>query len=393
MNILFLSRDYPPNQIGGVGAYIYEMSRLLTKMGHQALVITEAGEHPLEYLDQGVYVFRIKSKKIRFFNPIREKLKGFIERLEYSYAVSQKIKELVSKYRIEIIESCEARAEGFWYYLFQKKPPLVIKLHAPEGIVYKLNHQPQTRDRHLIERLEEWWICCADRVIGLSQAVVSLTQKYYQIKFRDICMVANPIDIEFFKPNHSLYDTKTVLYVGRLEFRKGVHILIRAVPYVLEKFPQVKFVFIGSDCGMKPYLIEKINQLRIRDSIEFVDQIPPYKLLSYYQQCALCVVPSLWENQPYVILEAMACGKPVIASKVGGIPEIIKDKVNGILVPAGSFLELSKAIIKVLDDKELQQDLGNRAREYIEDIYSPLAVAKRNLEVYEKVLNSGVISS
>lgn len=387
MNILFLCRDYPPNHIGGVGTYIYEMSCLLARMGHRVFVITEAIEHPVEYLDKGVYIFRIKLKRNRCFDAIREKLKGFLERLEYSYAVSKKIKDIVSRYKIDIIESCEARVEGFWYYLFNHKPALIIKLHTPEGIVYRLNRDLATDDRRLIEKLEEWWICRANRAIGLSKAIVNLTSQYYHIAFKDIPIVPNPINIDLFKPALAFNTNNNILYIGRFEFRKGVHVLLRAIPHVLEKIPQAKFIFIGNDCGMKPYLLNKVNQLGIWDSVEFIDQIPRDKLISYYQQSALCVVPSLWENHPYVILEAMACGKPVIATDIGGISEIIEDRVNGILVPPGSVLALKEAIVEALNDKRLQERLGKNARGYIEDRHAPEKVIQKTLNVYEELLN------
>ena len=392
MNILFLCRDYPPNHIGGVGIYIYEMSCLLAKMGHRVFVITEAIEHPLEYLDKGVHIFRVKLRRSHFFDVIREKLKGFVERLEYSYAVSKKIKEIVSRYKIDIIESCEARAEGFWYYFFKTKPPLIIKLHTPEGIVYKLNRDLETKDRQLIEKLEEWWIHRANRLIGISKAIVNRTQQYYHIGFKDLPIVPNPINIDFFKPTPTFNTNNNILYIGRLEFRKGVHVLIRAIPYVLEKIPQAKFIFIGNDCGMKFYILNKVSQFRIQDSVEFIDQIPQDKLINYYQQSALCVVPSLWENHPYVILEAMASGKPVIASNVGGIPEIIEDKINGILVPPGSFLALGEAIVRVFNDKKLQERLGKNARRYIEDKHAPMKVIQETLKVYEELLNHASVS-
>ena len=395
MNILFLSREYPPDQIGGVGIYVYEMSRLLAKMGQKTFVITETNDHPLDYTDQGVHVFRIKLMKSYFFDNVSGKVDGFIERLKYSYTISKKINEVVSRYNIDIVESCEARAEGFWYFLFRKKPLLVIKLHTPEGIIFRLNRDSQSRDRQLIEKLEEWWIHRANRLIGLSNSVVNLTWRYYGLKIRDIPIATNPVDIDLFKPYSSLNESNTIniLYVGRLEFRKGVHVLIRAIPYVLEKFPCAKFIFIGNDCGMKYYLLNKIREFDINSCVEFLDQIPRNKLVDYYLRSTICVVPSLWENQPYAILEAMACGKPVIASNVGGIPEIIKDKINGMLFHPGSFLNLSKTIVDVLGNRELQKQLGANARKYIEEKYLPINVAEGSLKIYEELLNSVPISA
>jgi glycosyltransferase involved in cell wall biosynthesis len=283
------------------------------------------------------------------------------------------------------VESCEARAEGFWYYLFKNKPPLVVKLHTPEGVVYKLNRDPLTKDRNLIERLEEWWICRANKLIGLSKSIVELTQNYYKVKFNGIPIVLNPIDINIFKPKNILNNKGYILYVGRLEFRKGVHVLAKTIPFVLKNNPQVKFIFIGSDCGMKDYLKNKIEESGSKKSVEFIDQLNRDNLISYYQQSAICIFPSLWENHPYVILEAMACGRPVIASNVGGIPEIIKDRVNGILVPAGSTLGLTDAIIEVLTDKRLRETLGINARKFIEEQYPPEKVTQKTLNIYKEL--------
>lgn len=387
MNIIFLSRDYPPNLIGGVGIYVYEASRILAKLGHGVFVITQAIDHPLEYIDQGVHVFRVKLNKRLSFSSAMNGLNSFVERLEYSYAVSKKIQEVVLRYNIDVIESSEARAEGFWYYLFNNKPPLIIKLHTPEGIVYKLNRDPQTKNRQLIERLEEWWIRRANRLVGLSKSIVNLTHNYYGIRTKNISLVANPIDINTFRPANLIENKGYILYVGRLEYRKGVHILIRSIPMILKKIPQTKFIFIGSDCGMKNYLLEKIAEFEIEGSVEFIDQVPRENLISFYQQSALCVVPSLWENHPYVVLEAMACGRAVIASEVGGIPEIIKDNINGKLVPAGSVLGLADSIVTVLNDRKMQNSLGTNARKYIEEEYASERVVQKTLSIYKELMN------
>lgn len=387
MNILFLSRDYPPNLIGGVGIYVYEASRILAKMRHKVFVITGAVEHPLEYVDQGVRIFRVRSKKQRIFDPLRDKLNGFIERLEYSWAVSKKIIEVVSKYKIDIIESSEARAEGFWYYFIRNNPPLVVKLHTPEGLVYKLNRDPLTHDRQLIEKLEEWWICRANRLIGLSRPIVSLTQNYYRIKSNNLPIVSNPIDTDKFKPAHLAGDKGYILYAGRLEYRKGVHVLIRSIPLVLKRFPQAKFIFIGSDCGMGQYLQAKVNESGIQNAVEFIEQVQRDSMVSYYQQCAFCVVPSLWENHPYVILEAMACGKPVIASDAGGIPEIIKDGINGLLVSPGSVADLADRIVRLLNDRDMRDRLGDSSRRYIEEQYASVKVVQKTLDIYKELVH------
>ena len=390
MNILFLSKDYPPDLTGGVGIYVIEASQALACMGHNVFVITGAQDAEIEYVDHGVKIYRVKTKRLKILNSLRGVIPGFIDRLEYSLAVSKKIKEVVRQYSIDIVESCEARAEGFWYFLFNKKPKLVVKLHTPESIVFKLDYVSKTLDYELIEHLEHWWIERADQVISLTDAITDLTRKYFDIKKNSFPKVANPIDFSKIsapdKPCNK-DDAKTILYVGRLEFRKGVHVLVKAIPKVIEKYPEARFIFVGDDCGMSSYMLMKARQLGVLNNIDLVGKVEREKLKEYYFSASCCVVPSLWENHPYVCLEAMACGKPVIASNVGGIPEIIKDTATGLLVNPGSFKSLAEAIIRVLDDQKLAKQLGANAKKYIQNEYSVNKVIKQTVDIYEKVLN------
>lgn len=389
MNVLFLSKDYPPHLIGGVGVYVYEMSRLLARMGHNVFVITKTDTIPCEYVDAGVRVYRVKSKYFRFLNAVRMKLPGFLERLEYSLAVSEKIPKVVKDYQINIIETCEARAEAFWYYLTHKRPALVIKLHTPETVAFQLDYTPETCDYRMIKLLEEHWVSTASQCIGLSAEVVDLTAKHFSMKFDNVSLMPNPIDLEMFKPssNGLKEHPLEVLYVGRLEFRKGVHTLMKAFLRVQEEIPQARLTLIGADCGMRGYMEEKIRQLKNPEFVQWIDQVPREALVAYFQRSAVCVVPSLWENYPYVCLEALACGKAVVASKTGGLKKIINDGSNGILVPPGSSMMLEEAIVRLLKDQPLREALGRQARIYIENEYAPEKIAQRTVEIYEQILS------
>ncbi|MFA4888699.1 MAG: glycosyltransferase family 4 protein [Candidatus Omnitrophota bacterium] len=388
MKILFLSRDYPPNAVGGVGTYIYEISRLLCRMGHRAFVITHTDDLPLEYTDRGVRVFRVKPKKIKFLSNCRPRINGLVERLEYSLAVSEKMRELFKREQIDIVESCEARAEGFWHYLFRKTPPLIIKLHTPETLIFKLDHPPLRYDYALIKLLEKFWISRAALKIGISKEVVDLTARHFSLDLSGISLIPNPVDLELFKPSDKPIeaDNFDILYAGRLEFRKGVHTLMRAFLRVQEKIPEARLILVGADCGMKPYLQDKAAQLKDPQKVIFVGYVSRCELVSYYQGSAVCIVPSIWENYPYVCLEAMACGKAVIASRLGGIKEMINHADNGLLFSPGSTKELSEQIINLLKDRQKMSRLGRNARKYMEEKFNPETIARKTLSIYEKLV-------
>jgi glycosyltransferase involved in cell wall biosynthesis len=384
MNILFLSKDYPPNLIGGVGIYTLEMSRILAKSGQNVFVITSANDLESEYFDKGVRVCRVKPKRFKVLDPLRNKIGGFIERLEYSLSVSKKIKDLDRRFKIDIVESCEARAEGFWYFLFNRKPALVVKLHTPESIVFKLDSVKRNLDYSLIEFLENWWIERADSIVGLTDAIVDLTKAYFKLNRKYFPKMPNPIDTNLFKasPAKAPSGKRIILYAGRLEFRKGVHILIKTVPIVLKEFPGALFIFAGSDCGMRPYITKKIQAFHCAENVILKDYISREDLVDYYQEASICVIPSLWENHPYVCLEAMACGRAVIASRVAGLAEIIKDNENGILAVPGSFMDLAEKIKNILKDSEKRDRIGINAKKFIDTFYSSESVLRQAMTIY-----------
>lgn len=391
MRICYLSKEYPPKVNGGVGVYTYEMAHLLSKRGHQVYVLTQQHDDLENCSQDGVNIIKVPPLRLPFFDKIRENLRNFVERLEYSYSVSKKLSELVHQEKIDIVESCEARAEAFWYYLFRNKPPLVIRLHTPEGLIFKWNQSPKNLDYKLINKLEEFWILRARKIVGISEAIIDVTSRYYKYNFNGVSLIPNPINTEIFSPPFKKDSNKRgqfqIVYIGRLEFRKGVHVLVKAIPRILKIIPKTKFIFIGNDCGMEKLLLEKISQFKCEDNVVFLNQVAREELIEYYYQSDICVIPSLWENFPYVCLEAMACATPILASEAGGLPSLIKNKVNGVLFPAGSSRDLADAAIYLLKDEKLRNRLGKAARKDCEEKYSHKAVYKQAIDVYKRILS------
>ncbi len=385
MNVCFLSREYPPRINGGVGVYIYEMARTLVELGHTAHVITEACGGEGENIEDGVYVYRVKPVKLPVFLFIRNKLAETFERLEYSFAVSKKLSQIVKKKQIDVVESTDARAEGLWYYFFHKNPALLIKLHTPESIIFDWNNSLRSLDFSILKTIEEFWIMKAGKLLCISAEMPHVLSKYYKFDFHGIIQQPNPVDVDLFKPDWNSENGRDpiILYVGRLEFRKGVHVFIRAIPEILKEFPGARFIFIGKDDGIKPYLLRKIKEFDCEKNTVFFDYLPHNALPGYYQKSSLCVIPSLWENFPYTCLEAMACGRPVVASCVGGITEIVENGINGVLVPPGSVKELAQAIIEVLRNKTFADKLGKAASELINEKFNRFKIVEESIKIYQ----------
>ena len=174
-----------------------------------------------------------------------------------------------------------------------------------------------------------------------------------------------------------------VVFTGRLEPVKQVDVLLRAWATVVDHCPNSHLLILG-DGTERPHLQGLAGDLGIDEHVlfrGFVDDV-----VSYLQCSDLFALPSKSEALPVALLEAMACAKPVVASRVGGIPDIVQDRVNGRLVTPGDAQELGQAIVHLLTNGSLCQRLGRRARSDILNGYSMEQVTNRFIDLYRALL-------
>jgi glycosyltransferase involved in cell wall biosynthesis len=182
--------------------------------------------------------------------------------------------------------------------------------------------------------------------------------------------------------------------VGRLERRKGVEVLMEALPAVLGAVPETRVRLIGRDhrsgpggAWMSGHLRELLREAGVPEqAVEFGGPVERTVLPETYRAAGICVVPSLYENFPYTCLEAMAAGCAVVASAVGGIPEIITDQVEGLLVPPGDPGSLASAILRLLRDPALRTQLGRQARAAVHRRFSRGVVCRQTADLYRSLL-------
>jgi glycosyltransferase involved in cell wall biosynthesis len=183
----------------------------------------------------------------------------------------------------------------------------------------------------------------------------------------------------------------TILFVGGLEPRKGLEQLIHAMVHVVGKMPGARLIsvakagFRGTD--EQRWFRELASKLGVSDSIEFYESVSQEMLLGLYADCSLVVLPSRTEGWGLSLMEGMACGKPVVASRVGGIPELVRDGIDGILVDAGDVKALSRAIIVLLDDPVLRKRMGHAGKERVKE-FTWDSTARVVLVEYRKALQT-----
>jgi glycosyltransferase involved in cell wall biosynthesis len=177
-----------------------------------------------------------------------------------------------------------------------------------------------------------------------------------------------------------------ILFVGRLIWRKGVKYLIDAMPQILAEYVDTKLLVVGNG-EQWPFLEKRIKKLGIESSVQFLGKVPSENLYSLYNEADVYAQPSLYEPCALTILEAMSMRKSIVATRVGGIPELITNGVEGLLVEPGNSLQLARAITNVFSDSSCRRRFGSNARKKVEREFTWEAIAKKTFEFYKNLLN------
>ncbi|MFA6286235.1 MAG: glycosyltransferase family 4 protein [Opitutaceae bacterium] len=182
-----------------------------------------------------------------------------------------------------------------------------------------------------------------------------------------------------------------VLYVGRFEHRKGVDVLLSAIPAVLASAPGTTFDLVGHDAN--DYWQQRFwreNPGIPREQVRFHGKVGATALLAAYRDCDIFVAPSRYESFGLIYVEAMAWGKPVIGCRAGGIPEVVTDGENGLLAEPGDIAGLRDALLRLCLDPALRTRLGGQARRRAVERFSREAFARASAALYSQVVSETV---
>jgi glycosyltransferase involved in cell wall biosynthesis len=264
-----------------------------------------------------------------------------------------------------------------------KKYPTVMTLHGPEAFLSKLliwYLQPSCfkdaiydkKHLNLKGMLHYFYYNHLQKILyrfALKNVDIFITpsKEMQNLAKVDVSPIIHMPNFVKLREYHELKNNYNLLFVGRVEKVKGVEFLITAMPQIVKVFPQATLTIVGDGLD-KPASVNQAKELRLERYIQFTGWIENKDLDAYYQKASIVVMPSIWvEAFGGVILEAMSVGRPVIGTKVGGIPEVIDDGVNGYLVEPGNADQIAEKVIKLFSDENLLKDFGRNAREHAEN--------------------------
>jgi len=351
MNILLISHFFPPHK-GGIETATYNIAKKLTEKGHEVIIITsKVFKTQINYEKvEGFHIYQYKSINL-------VELRGFPQSSSLGFPLKAiiKLKKIISKHEIQIIHVMGrffpiSFISAFLNILiFKKKMYISIQGRLKFGLTGLIENIFDTIvTRFIYSKLS--------RVICVSKPLKRRLIKY-RVPPHTLITIPNGVDIDKFTKKKSAYlnkfledenENKKVIFVGRLDLQKGVEYLLRSIPNVIANFPKVSFFILGNG-RLEDYLKKLVKFLSIEDHVIFLNMIPIEEMPGFYSSADILCLPSIHEGFPLSIVEALSIGLIIIASKTGGIPEVIKEDENGYLFEPKNIKELSLKLLKALN--------------------------------------------
>ncbi len=403
MKVCILTSSFPRDQEDPAGTFIYQLSSSLAKKGLKIEVLCPH-DHGYPYAEHRndisitrfPYFYPRKYQRLCYGSGILPNLKNsMLARIQLPFFVMAEILfcvNLANKLNIDIIHAQWSLPQGLTgiicKYIF--KIPCITTLHGSDiyGLKYpglKWLNAKVIRHSDVCTANSSATARMAERISGRRNIVVVPmgVNPYFlgQARTRDV------------KRLEPAAGEKRILYVGRLIELKGVNYLIQALPGVLEKFPETKLILVGSG-PMKNDLVALSNRLNLDSKVVYIDKVPQEKLSEIYSSASLFVLPSIVNNQGeteglgVVLLEAMACGLPVIGSNVGGIPDIIKDGETGLLARQKEPESLTEKITMLFSDKNLRRRLVENGYRIVKENFLWDTIAEKFIGLYRDTLRN-----
>ncbi len=368
-----------PDVTGGVEKYIHYLSKALSDRGHEVILIDlprDSGlQVPYRRLEVESNVGR-RGHKLAIH---------IIQGLRFSQFAARVLRKLVDQERVQVVNFHGQFASAFGIRAAKRSGvPAVFTMHNPLWSDDQACSSPLLRALFTLESFAE---SAADHVIGLSCSVTENRVRYFGLDPSKVSIV--PVGVDDFWFRDSFPDTSgrssrergrsaMILQVGRISPYKNQLALLEALPSILRRGFDARLMFVGPT-GSGDYLKKlrtRASRTDLEDRVTFAGSVPTTTLVSLYAQADVVVLPSIRENCPQSLLEAMALGKAVVGSDIGPIREILRDGA-GRFVPLGSLEAMASEICLLLADGDLRASTGERARKRAQTEYRWSVVSKR----------------
>ncbi|MEB3328352.1 MAG: glycosyltransferase family 4 protein [Candidatus Sericytochromatia bacterium] len=398
LRVCLITREHPAfGPTGGIGAHTHHLARALAARGHAVTVLAHGPEGAREA--GGVRLVGVGARDT-WRAPWPSRWLGMAARTA-PFAL-RAARALRREGPFDVVEVPEYQGWGLAAAALTRGP-VVARLHGHTALVRRLNGQPLDADARLCGQLEAATLRRATRVMASSGCLAEEARREFAASLPPdrVTLVPLGIDCHHFQPGAGAPlrarlgaspQAPVLLYVGRLEARKGVWTLLQAFTEVVRHHREALLVLAGGDppagkgLPLREALVAEAHQAGVAAHLRLLGHVPPAELPALYAAADLFVAPSTAEPFGLVYLEAMACGRAVIGCLAGGVPEIVVDGATGWLVPPQNAPALAACIHAALADPDGLCAMGQGARRAVEARFSLEALAARTEACYHAAL-------
>ncbi|OIO20674.1 hypothetical protein AUJ17_04965 [Candidatus Micrarchaeota archaeon CG1_02_47_40] len=374
MKILIVTDLFVPN-VGGLEFTVERLAWQFQKRGHQVCVVAARNPPNLPAFEM---VKGIPTHRLFFIRP-QPHPKFLLGLPSFIF-----LKNIIQKEKPDIIQVHFPHSNGLSSLLasFFTSIPLVVTMHGSDAQVFpKKSAIERAITTNLFKR--------ARAITGISQFTTRCATELLPTQHEKFSAITSGIDVEEYDKSNEAYrhkDEKTYIYsTGRFVYKKGFDILINAFAKIAQAFPEVDLIISG-DGPEREKCQKKIKEFGLSGRIFLPGFVSRPDMIRYFKGCAFFCIPSRQEPLGATVLEAMACGKAVAASKVDGIVEMVEEGRTGFFFSPGDSEDCAKILSKMLKDNTLCEKMGKAGREKVVSFFTWSRAADEYLQLFEKVL-------
>ncbi len=391
IKVIMLSWEFPPRIVGGIAPHVYDLSLALSRLDVEVHVITcdFPGAEEYEKIDR-VKIYRADSYKFPTSDFASWTFMMNVNMIRKAIEIVKQSKRDI--YIIHAHDWLVAKAAISLKHIFRL--PMVATIHSTE---YGRRNGLYSNYQKMIHQTEKWFSHEAWRVICCSYYMASHISSILSVPKERIVTLPNGVDINKFVEPYNMGNfrnqfaeptEKLILYVGRLVYEKGAHILIRSAPKILQEI-NAKFIIVGEGY-LKDKLMKEAWDLGLGQRIYFTGFLSDKTVKYLYRTADVFVAPSLYEPFGIVALEAMAAKTPVVVTGVGGLSEIVEHEKTGVVVYPNNPDSLAWGIIRMLKNKIYSEKIRDNAFRMILSKYQWPSIANKTKNFYRRILDEYV---
>ncbi len=401
MKVLHLCDSLNPAGLGGYESYLHYLSQHLADRGHESVVVSQAARRDSpEYIDFECYrIYNLpgnllEARKWEFFSLAeKERLKSVDEMFQSDdlilnvTALEQQLSSLIRTVKPDLVHAHSP------YVVFNRviakirehenfeSLPILATIHGrPKPLVLPNGRKTTDYDAFVDE-------CPFDLILAVSNNVAEVLGRYLKTRNKSIPIriLYLGVDLSVFYPQQDTSKKWDIAFLGRFEAMKAVDLFPEMLVLLKQEFPKLRFLMTGEG-SLKNQVLEEFEHEGVSSMVDYLGVVNTDEVPNLINQCRVFIYPSREEPFGLSIVEAMACGVPVVTTNVLGPSEIITNNVDGLTVPPENVDELVHAIVFLLKNEEFRTKIGENARKTVESRFDIKQHYDRLIKLYQELI-------